>query len=301
MVRGVETNTIISYHPDSTWCQTSAKRLHSLMLLVEDNVYWKKIFSKTQDPTFLILPILWYALYVWDESFELLYSHVSKMESDVLQDIHLGSTHELHVFQAHLLHYQSLLHDFRVSVIFIERTPNPAMESHYFTDEQRMTSNEFMKKECGNLLSEIDRLEKRREMLSSQLKNAMDLAFTIVNLEDSRQMRTLTQATVSSSASMVSYGTIVAMVFLPASFMASVFGMNVKEINAGSLETLAHYVEATVALTLATFYVVITLRRSRVHSPQDTLLKRAAWPIIFPYRVIQQNMSGFPKREAFTW
>jgi hypothetical protein len=98
-------------------------------------------------------------------------------------------------------------------------------------------SKELMKKECENLIGEIDRLERRREMLSSRLKNVLDLAFATVNIEDSRQTRTLTEATVRDSASMrqvsffphqiaatgtddcfqISYLT---MVFLPASFIA---------------------------------------------------------------------------------
>jgi len=79
MVRDVKTSTIISYHPESTWCQTSAKHLHSLTRLVGGSVYWQDIFSRTKDPTFLFLAILWYALYAWDESFELLYKHVSEL------------------------------------------------------------------------------------------------------------------------------------------------------------------------------------------------------------------------------
>ena len=110
-------------------------------------------------------------------------------------------TRELHILQAHLLHYQSLLHGFEVSVLFIKNTPNPAMESSEF-NEERKSSKELMEKECGNLLSEIDRLEKRRMMLSNRLKNAMELAFSTVNIEDARQTRTLTQATVRDSAAM---------------------------------------------------------------------------------------------------
>jgi len=83
MVRGVKTSTIISYHPESTWCRTSAERLHKLMMLVGDSVYWQHIFTKTKDPTFLFLTILWYALYAWDESFELLYKHVSTLVCNV--------------------------------------------------------------------------------------------------------------------------------------------------------------------------------------------------------------------------
>ncbi|KAJ8584948.1 hypothetical protein M405DRAFT_825860, partial [Rhizopogon salebrosus TDB-379] len=200
MVRNVNANTIISYHPDSTWCQTSAKRLHSLMLLAGGSVYWQNIFSKTKDPTFLFLAVLWYALYAWDESFEFLYNHVSVLESGVLQDSHIEVTRELHVLQAHLLHYQSLLTHFRVSVSFIEKTPNPAMESEDL--EQRKASRELLEKESENLLGEIERLEKRREMLSGRLRNSTDLAFATVNIEDSRQTRTLTEATVRDSAAM---------------------------------------------------------------------------------------------------
>jgi len=120
----------------------------------------------------------------------------------VLQDSRIELTRQLHILQAHLLHYQSLLHHFKVSIYFIEETPNPAMESELVTDDQRNTSKELMGNECKNLLSEIERLEKRREMLSSRLKNAMDLAFATVNIEDSRLTRTLTEATVRDSAAM---------------------------------------------------------------------------------------------------
>jgi hypothetical protein len=121
-------------------------------------------------------------------------------ESGVLQNSHIEVTRELHVLQAHLLHYQSLLTNFRVSVSFIEKTPNPAIESEDL--EQREASRELLEKESKNLLSEIERLEKRREMLSGRLKNSMDLAFATVNIEDSRQTRTLTEATVRDSAAM---------------------------------------------------------------------------------------------------
>ena len=76
------------------------------------------------------------------------------------------------------------------------------MESLVFDDEQRAISKELMEKECKNLLSEIERLEQRRNMLSNRLKNAIDLAFATVNIDDSRQTQMLTQATVRDSAAM---------------------------------------------------------------------------------------------------
>ena len=110
-------------------------------------------------------------------------------ESDVLTESRVEHTRDLHILQAYLLHYESLLHSFQLSVTFIKKNPNPAMESTDIYKEQRSTSNELMQKECENLLSEIDRLEKRREMLSRQLKNVIDLAFANVNVRDWASMR----------------------------------------------------------------------------------------------------------------
>lgn len=123
-------------------------------------------------------------------------------ESRVLQTNDLELTRELHILQAHLLQYQSLLHNFEVSVQFIAKTHNPAMDSSDFSPEERKESKELMEMESGNLLSEIDRLEKRRAMLGNRLKNVMDLAFATVNIDDSRQTRKLTEATVRDSAAM---------------------------------------------------------------------------------------------------
>jgi hypothetical protein len=67
--------------------------------------------------------------------------------------------------------------------------------------EEFNVSKELMKKECENLIGEIDRLERRRDMLSDQLKNVLNLAFATANFEDSRQTRILTEATVRNSAS----------------------------------------------------------------------------------------------------
>ena len=119
-------------------------------------------------------------------------SLINIQESEVLHDSRIELTRKLHILEAHLLRYQSLLHNFKTSVCFIQETPNRAMESEAFTEDQRMASNEVMEKESRNLLSEIDRLAKRREMLSNRLKNVMNLAFATVNIEDSRQTRTLT-------------------------------------------------------------------------------------------------------------
>jgi len=62
------------------------------------------------------------------------------------------------------------------------------MESQDIYAEQRKASNELMKKECDNLLGEIDRLEKRRRTLKNRLKNLLDIV-------DSNQTKALIKVT----------------------------------------------------------------------------------------------------------
>ncbi|KAG1727031.1 cora-like Mg2+ transporter protein-domain-containing protein [Suillus lakei] len=249
MVRSEDSSTIISYHPSSSWRRPSPKRLHSLVYRAGQSVYWQKIFAQSKDPTFLFLAILWYALYSWDQAFESLYTHINWLESQVLLTNNINLTRKLHIIQAHLLHYQSLLQDFQKSVDFLHNTPNPAMDSDNYSPSERKNSKELMAKECANLLSEIERLENRRLMQSSRLKNVMDLAFATATVRDSGAMKQISYLT---------------MIFLPASFTATVFGMNVNEITGQSgQETLIRYVAVALALTCFTSWLVVACHSQR--------------------------------------
>ncbi|KAI6127961.1 hypothetical protein EDD16DRAFT_1551259 [Pisolithus croceorrhizus] len=288
MVRGKKSSTIISYHPISHLQKTSAKRLQSLVQRTGDSVYWSKLFDKSKDPTFVFLAILWYALYAWDESFEVLYRHINRLESKVLGTNDINLTRELHKVQAYLLYYQQLLQDFHKSVDFVKLTPNPAMHG----DEDEDHSKMLLEREVDNLLSEIGRLEGQRTMQSDRLKNVMQLAFATVNIEDSRAMKKLTEASMRDSAAMkqISYLT---MIFLPASLIASVFGMNVAEINPGTYETLSHYAEATVSLTVLTAWLVIAMQTESSFWPKGSpWWRRLAWPIYFTATHVQKWCSG---------
>ncbi|KAG1864488.1 hypothetical protein C8R48DRAFT_601811 [Suillus tomentosus] len=267
-------STIISYHPNAQWDRTTAERLRNLVQKVGESVYWQKIFEQSKDPSFVFLAILWYGLYAWDESLDHLYTHMNWLETNVLltNDSHL--TTELHTIQAQLLHYASLLEDFRKSVTFVRNTPNPGLESSEFTEHSRRDTNKLMRKECDNLLSEIDRL-------GFQLRNITDLAKATVNFVDSRRMQDLTTATVRDSASMkqISYLT---MIFLPASFIASVFGMNVREIISGATETLANYVTVSVTFTVLTAWLVVAFQaHSPFHESGTGFWRRLAWPVTY--------------------
>ena len=77
------------------------------------------------------------------------------------------------MIRAHHLHYASLLEDLRMTIIFVQNTINPALDS--FSPEERDSSVTVMKRECDNLLDEVNRLEREREMQERRLRNVMHL------------------------------------------------------------------------------------------------------------------------------
>ena len=79
MYRARENSTIITYHHAPEWHTTTAKKLHTRISLVGQSVYWQNIFKESQDPTFVLLSTLWYALYAWDEAFEILWEHIARL------------------------------------------------------------------------------------------------------------------------------------------------------------------------------------------------------------------------------
>jgi hypothetical protein len=263
MVRSPGLSTIISYHPPHTHRTTAAHTLRTRLLAAGHSVYWNKIFASTisSDPTFVLLALLWYPLYAFDESLDGLYLHICWLEGRVMATTDMTLTQQLHVVRAHLLHYQSLLEDFRKSVVFVAETQNPMLEQMTDTlpPEKIVFVQGLMRKESTNLLNEIARLEKNRSMQEKRLKNVMDLAFSSVNLEDSRRMQKLTEAAVRDSAAMkqIAYLT---MFFLPASFAASVFGMNVNILADGTHGTLGHYAAFAVPLTAVTIWIIMAFQ-----------------------------------------
>jgi hypothetical protein len=85
-------------------------------------------------------------------------------ESRVIITNDVAMTYELHVIRAHLLHYTSLLSDFKKSVKFVRDTYNPAMDDDSITDAQREADKSLLSVECGHLLTEIERLEVHRQL-----------------------------------------------------------------------------------------------------------------------------------------
>ncbi|KAJ7439283.1 hypothetical protein B0H11DRAFT_2356366 [Mycena galericulata] len=268
MVRSPRLSTIISYHPPHVHRTTAASVLRTRLLAAGQSVYWNKIFTSTiaTDPTFVLLALLWYPLYAFDEALQALYDHICSLESRVMATTDMTLTQQLHV------------------------TPNPVLEhpSDARSPETIAFITELMRKESANLLSEISRLEQSRSMQDNRLKNVMNLEFSSVNLVDSRRMRELTEATVRDSAAMkqIAYLT---MFFLPASLAASIFGMNVQEINPGTYGTIPHYVALTLPLTAVTVWIIMAFQYRKdpnqpVHDDDHETHKptwsRFSWPLV---------------------
>ncbi|KAK7035475.1 hypothetical protein VNI00_011768 [Paramarasmius palmivorus] len=408
-------STIISYHPPSPSHQTTtASTMRTRLLAAGQSVYWSRIFKSTVnsgDPTFIALSLLWYAMYAWDEVLELLLNEVGWLESQTLstlphpdhpdRDPHYSThilTHKLHVLRAHLLHYQSLLSDFRKSVMFLRKTANPALASEseptegfqpgqrrpsvprintadlpprptrqqtlsavpespgtaasvahayqetadettsglpsrspwllreqfsnrYFDEEvvemfdlddefeDSEPQERLLKKESRILLNEIERLEMTSRMLDKRLGNVMQLAFSSVNIEDSKRMAKLAEAAGRDSAVMkqISYLT---MVFLPASFIATVFGMNIQELTEESIPKLYHYLATAIPLTIVTMWIMMLLYRTqkrpqsvedpnftRLPPPPSLRLRMYSW-LSWPLGALNVLLRSFPHKRS---
>jgi hypothetical protein len=76
MIRSLHSSTVISLHSGRDYLTTTAESMYERFMLTGKSVYWSSIFERTQDATFLLLSILWYVMYAWDEVFEELYKHI---------------------------------------------------------------------------------------------------------------------------------------------------------------------------------------------------------------------------------
>ncbi|KAJ7481617.1 hypothetical protein FB451DRAFT_1236610 [Mycena latifolia] len=298
LIRSTDGNTIISYH-NNDHDTTSATYLHERIRFAGQSVYWQSIFQKSPDPSFVLLTFIWHAMYAWDESLELLYAHICYIETQVITTSNLLLTRELHIIRAHHLHYSALLEDFRKAVDFVRETPNPAMDA--CPEEERVFSRNLLERECKNLLGEINRLEMGRRMQDKRLKNVMNLVFSSVNIGDSKRMQQLTEAAVRDSAAMkqIAY---LSMIFLPASFVAAIFGMNIKEIVPDTRGSLAHYFETAAPLTFFTIWVVMTFQSKHLLGRDVTIWMRLFWPVALASRMISRRKEArFGLDEPLEW
>ncbi|KAF8958968.1 hypothetical protein BDZ97DRAFT_1430263 [Flammula alnicola] len=312
LIRNVNGSTIISYHPNNDI--SSARFLHERIRFAGQSVYWQSIFKKSADPTFILLTFIWHAMYGWDEALEHLYEYICTLETQVTQVATKSAnlTHELHIIRAHQLHYSSLLEDINKHVKFIRDTPSPLLAS--LSPEDHKFSQMIMERECTNLLTETKRLQDELHNQEQRLRNFNQLVYSTVNIQDSRSMRQMTRASVrdmflfscrffryvglSNSDTLLKMKQIayLTMVFLPATFVSGVFGMNVREINPGTLGTLAHYVAVSISLTLLSAWVIIAFQSKYLFSTNKSFLVRLAWPVHIVSEWLKTLRSG-KKRE----
>ena len=79
MIRSTNSSTIISYQPESHRQGTTAKNVHDRVFLAGQSVYWNKLLRASNDPTFVLLIMFWYACYAWDQAFEMLWEHICRL------------------------------------------------------------------------------------------------------------------------------------------------------------------------------------------------------------------------------
>jgi hypothetical protein len=73
----------------------------------------------------------------------------------------------------------------------------------------------------------------------------------------------------------------------------AIFGMNVTEINTGSVVNLARYFELAVPLTAVTVWVVVSLQsKARLGDPEATMWSQMWWPFIAVMDLFRPLMRG---------
>ncbi|KAF8319594.1 hypothetical protein F5887DRAFT_905459 [Amanita rubescens] len=289
MIRSKYDNTIISYHCNEEHGSTSAADLCARLQLVGRSVYWGKLFQEYRDATFVLVSLLWYALYSWDEAIEGLYDKIRKLEARVMKTLDpfemTDIMNNLHTIRAHMLFYNSLLADFQKAVVFVKNTPNPALAGAANKEQARSA----IEKECNHILRGISRIEKDCQMQDMRLRNATNLGYSRSNIYDSRQTTKLTEAQVRDSAAMrqISYLT---MVFLPAIlYLASTWMRSTPELK----PRLWTYIVSTVSMTILTVWLVGALQlpymafdvnaaaaQEAKKNGGHKLFSRLGWPII---------------------
>jgi len=225
---------------------------------------------------------------------ENLYDHICFLEGRVMSATDIQLTHELHVIRANQLHYTSLLDDYAQHVKFIMETSNPMLNNPKFTDEDREYSRDTMDTECHNLILEIERLKNALQMQQRRLTNVMGLVFSSVNIQDSRYMGELTASNLKDSTTMkqISY---LAVGFLPASFAANFFGMNVLELSPGTSGSLGRYFAIALPLTAITAWIVIAFQSEGVLPEESNRYKRLAWPAFLILKKMKEKRAMMSK------
>ncbi len=124
----------------------------------------------------------------------------SQQESGVMSTNDPEMTHELHVIRAHILHYESLLSDFRKTIQFVEKIHNPALVNTTVPPSSSSATilnggngewKDLLDKECEHMLSGVDRLQEALQMHDKRLRNVMNLVPSSLSLTFQRNLTAL--------------------------------------------------------------------------------------------------------------
>ncbi|EJD41830.1 hypothetical protein AURDEDRAFT_89906 [Auricularia subglabra TFB-10046 SS5] len=283
LIRAVDESTLIVIHPESAyWLTTSAAEMQERVLLAAKGVYWANLLQESKDPTFMLLILLWHALYAWDEAMEVLYEHICYLERRAMIQFNASDiwlTRELHIIRAMLLHYETLLKQFHKTVRFVLHHPNHTLEHTMPDHEERDKSNSLLRKECYIILDEIERLQDQKEMQEYRVKNVMDLVFSTLSVRETET--SLSQGWVMQQLSYVT------MAFLPATFVATVFGMNLTEFTPDTNLNWRQYIAATIPLSFGTVWIMLALQKKMNH-PSTSFFVQLLWPCVWLVNLIDR-------------
>jgi len=91
------------------------------------------------------------------------------------------------------------------------------------------------------------------------------------------------------------------MVFLPASFVAAVFGMNVEELVPDTKGTVPHYIEAALPFLLLTVWIIIAFQSRYIFPAHVTFWKRLLWPFLLFVRLFGYDPYSDAEKPGAGW
>jgi hypothetical protein len=189
IVRAEKHNTLITVHPGPV--VHSARTMQHRLTDAGSGVYWGNLMHRSHDPIFMLLIVMWTAVYSWDEAMEVLYAHVTDLESRVMRvmrtilvDIEQVSK-EVHKIRAQLLWYDSLLAKFKESLKFIESVgPRVQVEGdHPVLDED--IKKDF-DREVRTLIAAVKDLERQSKTLEERLNHVLKLVVSNLSIRETR-------------------------------------------------------------------------------------------------------------------
>ncbi|KAL4264271.1 hypothetical protein AB1N83_005725 [Pleurotus pulmonarius] len=224
------------------------------MKLSFENNYWKHRFQDAEGRDILRrlpLPFFWYAVRRWDEVSEIVDTFIGSLETV----FDTQTAQQLRALRTHLLYCEVLLKRFRDTLAIIRRT-----------SQDKIVGNEFWK-----LLVEIERLEAERGMHEGRAKHVIDSIYSQsaviaagASIRDSRDMKQVSRLT---------------MLFLPASVMAGIFGINSALFDAET--SLLFYFILTIPLTVVIIWVFVAMQVEHyfLDFPTGAWYYRVLWPL----------------------